>query len=120
MTIDLGQIELSLHLDGILPTNAGIRVQLRSNYSNELLWENRSATATVYDEWFILDISNEDYTNLGVAGYYTLTVEYLIDEWTVLRNYLVKCTNSANSLDVPTSYVSDNESNEQTIFYEEE
>lgn len=117
MTIDLGQTTLTMYLDGILPTNAGVRVSLRSNYSNEYLWQNVTAADTIYDEWYELEVQNSNYTNIGVAGYYTLTVEYLGDDWTVFDQYLIKAINSADGNNTPNPYISDNEDNEQVTFY---
>ena len=119
MTIDLGQTELELHLDGIMPTSSDIRVTLTSNYSNEPLWKDLSAESfTIYDEWYTLTINNGAYTDEAVGGYYTLLVEYNQGDWVSFNSYLVKCTNSANSSLTPVSYTSDNEDNEQPIYFQ--
>jgi hypothetical protein len=119
MTIDLGQTNIELHLDGIMPTSSGIRVTLTSNYSNEPLWNAIVVDSfTIYDEWYTLNITNNDYTDEAIEGYYTLLVERNQNGWLVYRSYLVKCTNSANSSLTPTSYQSDNEDNEQPIYFQ--
>ena len=118
MTIDLGQTNIEMYLDGILPTNAGVRITLTSTYSNTDLLSDVSATATIYDEWFKLEFTNEDFTDKGVSGYYVLTVDYLADSWVEFNRYLVKATNSANSMDVPDSYTSDNDENQNIIYHQ--
>jgi Na+-transporting NADH:ubiquinone oxidoreductase subunit NqrF len=117
MTIDLGQSVVTLYLDGILPTNAGVRVTLTSNYSQEVLWSQRTAADTIYDEWYELEVQNDNYANKSVAGYYTLSVEYLGDEWTQAGSFLIKAINSNNNQDTPVSYISDNDENEQVVYY---
>ena len=117
MTIDLGQSVVTLYLDGILPTNAGVRVTLTSNYSQEVLWSQRTAADTIYDEWYELEVQNDNYANKSVAGYYTLSVEYLGDEWTQAGSFLIKAINSNNNQDTPVSYISDNDENQQVVYY---
>ncbi len=110
---------MELYLDGILPTNSGVRVTLTSNYSNKAIWTNKTATATIYDEWYKLAVTNDNYQNKDVEGYYTLKVEYqYLSNWIVLNEYLVKCINTNNELNTPDAYFSDNESNEQVIYYQ--
>lgn len=120
MTFDLGLTDIELHLDGILPTSTAVRVTLLSTYSNKEIWTQVEVDSfTAYDEWYTLDITNpNDYTNKDVEGYYVLTVEYNQTDWIELKRYLVKCINSADGNATPTSYVSDNENNEQIIFYQ--
>ena len=119
MTIDLGLTDIELHLDGVMPTSSDIRVTLTSNYSNETLWDNLAVDSfTIYDEWYTLNLTNEDLTDKAVEGYYTLLVERNQGSWIVYRSYLVKCVNSANSSLTPTSYQSDNEDNEQPIYFQ--
>lgn len=116
MTIDLGQTAIKLYLDGILPTNSGVRVSLVSNYSNKPIWTNKTATATIYDVWYTLDVTNEDLGAKDVEGFYTLKVEYQQLTWIPLKQYLVKCVNT--DINYPTSsYISDNDNNEQIVYF---
>lgn len=119
MTIDLGQTNIEAYLDGILPTNAGVRITLTSTYSNRDLLVDVDATATIYDEWYKLEFTNEDFSDKAVEGYYILTVDYFTDSWVEFNRYLVKAINSDNSMDVPDSYVSDNEGNQRIVYLQE-
>lgn len=120
MTIDLGLASITLYIDGILPANTGIRVNLTSNYSQTKIWVDKAVSShVIHEEWYsLVSIPNTPVT-YDIEGFYTLKVEaYVNSVWTVVGEYLVKCLNSSNTTDNITEYLSDNEDNEQTIFYE--
>lgn len=115
MTINLAEQSIRLYVDGALPTTS-IRVSLKNTLSNSYLWEEKSATATVYDEWFTFLIENEHYNEVNLEGYYILKVEYFKDDlWVLLKNYLVKCVSSTDDANWEY-YESDNEENKLNIY----
>ena len=120
MLMNLGLNRISLPINGRMPANGGLRLSLKSLYSNRFLFKLVPYTINQYSEWFIITFNNpDDFTNQSVEGYYELILEYYDNNsWYQFNNYLVKCSNSLNNLGVPKTFISDNDDNENYVFYQ--
>lgn len=120
MLMDLGLNAISLPINGRMPANTGLRLSLKSLYSNRFLFKAIPYTIKQYNEWFEITFDNPgDFTNQGVEGYYELLLEYYDNNsWYQFNNFLVKCDNSLNTLDTPKTFISDNDDNENYVFYQ--
>lgn len=129
MTIDVGNSIQSIALYGNLPVGGGTldpkyRVRFVSNYSNkEAVFSNVVIGVQRFGEYYsTLSIGFQTNIPQDVQGYYTMIIEYnsILEQWTEWTRTLVKVKNGDNTTLNTLSYVSDNDSNEQIIYYENE
>lgn len=120
MTIDFSQTTGTLYFQGTRPSYTDWHITLEGRYSNNLLKFSASSTelALTVDEyktnWFSFDWSNSYNQNLDIAGYYYLK---LYGDDTLAFTRLVKVINSTG-IEPEVAYAStDNENNEQFIYY---
>ena len=129
MTIDVGNNIQSISIYGEIPFASGTetpayRLVFMSRYNNK----EADFTSTVIG----LTRNGDYYTNIlvqfdadiprDVEGYYEMTIQYnaVASNWADWKTILVKVTNRDFTGEDPISYQSDNENNEQIIFYDNE
>ena len=129
MTIDVGNNIQSISIYGSIPVAAGsespqYRLVFTSRYNNK----EADFTSTVIG----LTRNGDYYTNIlvqfdadiprDVEGYYEMMIQYnaVASQWADWKSYLVKIKNGDFDGEIPISYQSDNENNEQIIFYDNE
>jgi hypothetical protein len=129
MTIDVGNNVQGIPIYGSLPVAAGsedplYRLVFKSRYNNkEADFTNTVLGVTRNDEYYTsILVSFEANIPRDVEGYYNMTIQYnaIASTWTDWKTYLVKVTNRDFTGEDPISYQSDNENNEQIIFYDNE
>lgn len=129
MTIDVGINVQSISVYGSLPVAAGsedplYRLVFTSRYNNkEADFTNTVLGVTRNDEYYTsILVSFEADIPRDVEGYYNMTIQYnaVASQWADWKSYLVKVVNRDFDGEIPISYQSDNENNEQIIFYENE
>lgn len=120
MTIDFSQTTGELYFYGTRASAVTWHCKLKSKYNNDYLKFGASTTelSLTVDQyktnWYSFDWSNSYNQTRDIAGYYFL---HLYGDSVLLLSKLVKVVNSsANPVDV--KFVStDNENNEQVIYY---
>lgn len=128
MLINLQNNPVTLYLQGFLPQYLSYRVKLTSKYNNEGILNNTSISGWAYAvsrnaRFYSIGITfdNVDLQNLDLEGYY----EYLIEgssngtTWVPLERRLCKVINRWNETVVDPVYTSNNEDNQQYVYYRE-
>ena len=131
MTIDVGQSIQTLVFYGEIPDNTGTdpvgyRLRFVSRYSNKFVDKfdcnvisiSKNEYRTEMTVTFAISGSVEE----DLEGYYKMLVEYNPTQelWSPWKNVLVKVLNGDADFEEPIEYESDNENNEQIIYYENE
>ena len=132
MVIDFSNGFGDLYIDNQMPTYVFYRMRLISLYNNKgldnqaigdipLTWVDSTDRWTKF-RWSIIGTPNEDITDEDIAGYYRLIIEGTDDktgDWTQFSEYPTKVRTQwdENPVYKDTQYDSDNEDNEQYVYY---
>lgn len=127
MTINVGNTVQNIVIYGSLPVSQDneYKIKFNSRYSNqEDILPNAvvAATSNGYYTTFTVSFDDAYYVDRDVDGYYELEFQFKTpsDAFSTYKAVLAKVTNSRDDDEVPTRYQSDNETNEQIIYYENE
>ena len=127
MTINVGNTVQNIVIYGSLPVSQDneYKIKFNSRYSNkEDILPNTvvASTSNGYYTTFTVSFNDAYYVDRDVDGYYELEFRFKTpsDAFSTYKTVLAKVTNSRDDDEVPTRYQSDNETNEQIIYYENE
>lgn len=127
MTINVGNTVQNIVIYGSLPVSQDneYKIEFNSRYSNqEDILPNTvvAATDNGYYTTFTVSFNDAYYVDRDVDGYYELEFRFKTPSgaFSTYKTALAKVTNSRDDDEVPTRYQSDNETNEQIIYYENE
>lgn len=125
MTLYLTTTRVSVYFYGNYPKSTGWRMRLISKYNNKTLINGEYANIGLTfvkegDGWteFLtdpLDFSIQRSNNIG--GYYECILEGYTTGWNEFDNILCKVKNSYDLSDPQVDYLSDNENNEQYVYF---
>lgn len=128
MLINLQNNPVTLYLQGLLPQYLSYRVKLTSRYNNQGILNDTSISGWAYavsrgPRWYSVTITfdNLDLLDFDLEGYYDYKIEGSNDgsTWVNLETRLCKVINRWNETILDPVYTSDNENNEQYVYYRE-